>query len=86
MGLRSEENLCEGHMFGLGFQELLVVLLIALLFFGGKKLPEIGSALGQAIREFKRGTTEPSALDRPASTTPESQAKKELPAEDRDRV
>jgi sec-independent protein translocase protein TatA len=46
-------------MFGLGFQELLVVLVIALLLFGGNKLPEVGSALGKAIREFKRATIEP---------------------------
>jgi sec-independent protein translocase protein TatA len=50
-------------MFGLGFQELMVVLLIALLFFGGNKLPEVGSALGKAIREFKRATTEPSVTE-----------------------
>ena len=41
-------------MFGLGFQELLIILVIALLFFGGKKLPEIASGLGKGIREFKR--------------------------------
>jgi sec-independent protein translocase protein TatA len=50
-------------MFGLGFQELLVVLVIALVFFGGNKLPEVGSALGKAIREFKRATTEPNAVE-----------------------
>jgi sec-independent protein translocase protein TatA len=50
-------------MFGLGFQELLVVLVLALLFFGGNKLPEVGSALGKAIREFKRATTEPAAIE-----------------------
>jgi sec-independent protein translocase protein TatA len=50
-------------MFGLGFQELLVVFVIALLFFGGNKLPEVGSALGKAIREFKRATTEPNAAE-----------------------
>jgi sec-independent protein translocase protein TatA len=46
-------------MFGLGFQELVVVLVIALLFFGGNKLPEVGSALGKAIREFKQAATDP---------------------------
>ena len=46
-------------MFGLGFQELVVVLVIALLFFGGNKLPEVGSALGKAIREFKHAAAEP---------------------------
>jgi sec-independent protein translocase protein TatA len=45
-------------MFGLGFQELVVVLVLALLFFGGNKLPEVGSALGKAIREFKHAAAE----------------------------
>jgi sec-independent protein translocase protein TatA len=50
-------------MFGLGFQELIIVLVIALVFFGGKKLPEVGSGLGKAIREFKRGSSEPAEID-----------------------
>jgi sec-independent protein translocase protein TatA len=41
-------------MFGLGFQEILLLLLIALLLFGAKKLPDIGRALGNTIREFKK--------------------------------
>ncbi|MGQ9500205.1 MAG: twin-arginine translocase TatA/TatE family subunit [Dissulfurimicrobium sp.] len=45
-------------MFGLGAQELLIILLIAFLIFGGKKLPEIGSGLGKAINSFKRGLKE----------------------------
>jgi len=40
-------------MFGLGIWELLVLFLIVLLFFGAKRLPEIGSSLGKGIREFK---------------------------------
>lgn len=35
--------------------ELLVVLLIVVLFFGGKKLPQLGSALGESIKNFKKG-------------------------------
>jgi sec-independent protein translocase protein TatA len=42
-------------MFGLGTPELMVILAIAFLLFGGKKLPEIGSGLGKAIRSFKEG-------------------------------
>ena len=40
-------------MFGLGIWELMILFLIVLLFFGAKRLPEIGSSLGQGIREFK---------------------------------
>jgi sec-independent protein translocase protein TatA len=39
-------------------QDLMVILIIALVLFGGKKLPEIGSSLGKAIREFKQATEE----------------------------
>jgi len=41
----------------LGFGEILVVLALALLFFGPSKLPALGASLGQAIRGFKRGLT-----------------------------
>jgi sec-independent protein translocase protein TatA len=44
-------------MFGLGLQELLVILVIALIIFGPSKLPQIGSGLGKAIRDFKKGVT-----------------------------
>ena len=41
---------------GIGMQELLVVLLIAILVFGAAKIPEIARSLGKAIREFKKAT------------------------------
>ncbi len=40
-------------MFGMGMQELLIILLIVLIIFGAAKLPEVGRALGKAIKEFK---------------------------------
>jgi len=42
-------------MFGFGTPELIVILLIAFLLFGSKKLPEIGAGLGKAIGSFKKG-------------------------------
>jgi sec-independent protein translocase protein TatA len=42
-------------MFGLGFQELLIILIIALIIFGPGRLPQVGSGLGKAIRDFKKG-------------------------------
>ncbi|MFQ6110248.1 MAG: TatA/E family twin arginine-targeting protein translocase [Candidatus Aminicenantales bacterium] len=47
------------HMFGnIGFPELLVILAIALLIFGPKKLPEVGRSIGRALREFRRTSDE----------------------------
>ncbi|PLX82492.1 MAG: twin-arginine translocase subunit TatB [Desulfuromonas sp.] len=43
-------------MFGIGFPELLLILAIALIFIGPKKLPEIAKALGRGFAEFKRAT------------------------------
>ena len=46
-------------MFGnIGMPELLVIMAIALLIFGPKKLPEVGKSLGKALREFRRTTDE----------------------------
>ena len=50
-------------MFGIGTQELLIILLIVLVLFGAKKLPEIGGGLGKAIRNFRRATSEPDEID-----------------------
>src|SRR5262245_14405760 len=43
-------------MFGLGFWELMVILVLALLVLGPKKLPDVASSLGKAIRGFRRAT------------------------------
>ncbi len=41
-------------MFGIGSQELMIILLIAFFLFGAKRLPELGKSLGQSIRGFKQ--------------------------------
>lgn len=45
-------------MFGLGVGELVLVVLILMLFFGPKKLPQLGKGIGEAIREFKKAGSE----------------------------
>ena len=50
-------------MFGIGMPELLVILVIIFIIFGAGKLPEIGSALGRGIKNFKKATHEPSEID-----------------------
>ncbi|MHC1744567.1 MAG: twin-arginine translocase TatA/TatE family subunit [Syntrophobacteraceae bacterium] len=47
---------------GIGMPELLVILVIAMIIFGGKKLPEIGSGLGKAIQGFRKATDEVESL------------------------
>ena len=43
--------------FGIGPLELIILLVIVLLIFGGKKLPEVGRSLGSGMREFKKGVS-----------------------------
>ena len=45
-------------MFGMGWQELIIVLIIVVIIFGVGKLPEIGSALGRGIKNFKKSMNE----------------------------
>jgi sec-independent protein translocase protein TatA len=46
-------------MFGnLGFSELMIIMVVVLLVFGAKRLPEIGSSIGKGIREFKRSISD----------------------------
>ena len=42
-------------MFGLGGQELMVILLIVMVLFGAKRLPQLGEGLGRGIKNFKKG-------------------------------
>lgn len=62
-------------MFGLGFSELLVVFIIALIFIGPKKLPELAKGLGKGIRDFQnaaKGLTDQlqDTNDSPTNTPP----------------
>jgi len=45
-------------MFGFGHWELLIIVVIALIIFGAGKLPEIGSGIGKAMRNFKQGVSD----------------------------
>ena len=45
-------------MFGIGMQELLLILVIALIILGPKKLPDVAKSLGKALNEFKRATSD----------------------------
>lgn len=45
-------------MFGIGMPELVVILVIVLIVFGAGKLPEIGAGIGNAIKNFKKATTD----------------------------
>ena len=43
---------------GIGFQEVLLIALVVLLFFGGKKIPELMKGMGKGVRSFKEGMNE----------------------------
>ena len=72
----------------LGLPEIIGILLLALLLFGPKKLPELGKSLGQGIREFKKGTRDMRADiegslkddDEPAPARPAAATKTETQA------
>lgn len=54
----------------LGITEIMILLLILVLFFGAKRIPEIGSSIGKGIKEFKRGLKdEPKEPDETSGTS-----------------
>ena len=59
-------------MFGLGTQELVIILILVMIVFGAGKLPNVGGALGKGIRNFKKGMQESGD-----ETTPPIQDQKE---------
>ena len=50
-------------MFGMGFGELMLILLIVVVVFGAGKLGDVGGDLGRAIRNFRKAMNEPDAID-----------------------
>ena len=61
-------------MFGLGTQEIIFIVLVILLFFGGKKIPEMMKGLGKGVRSFKDGMN---GVDSDEEKEQKSQPKKE---------
>lgn len=59
-------------MMGLGFSEILIIAIIILLFFGGKKIPELMRGLGKGVRSFKDGMNDITNVE---SSDPKEQKK-----------
>ncbi|HZA53279.1 MAG TPA: twin-arginine translocase TatA/TatE family subunit [Candidatus Udaeobacter sp.] len=64
-------------MFGIGMQELVIILVIGLIIFGPTKLPQIGNGLGKAIRDFRKSVSSNDSEDAAKETTKEMS--KDLP-------
>jgi sec-independent protein translocase protein TatA len=72
-------------MFGLGTQELIIILLIVVVLFGATRLPQIGSGIGQAIKNFKKGVREADEIDvTPKQESPEASKKEKIKKEESD--
>jgi len=63
-------------MFGLGYQELLIILVIVLILFGANRLPELARSLGSSVKEFKKGVTEVKVEDTTATAVRKDEEKK----------
>lgn len=55
-------------LFGIGMQEVLIIALIVLLLFGGKKIPELMNGLGKGVKSFKDGMKEIADEDKDRKT------------------
>jgi TatA/E family protein of Tat protein translocase len=66
----------------LGFPEILMILVVVLLLFGAKRIPEIAGSFGKGIREFKRSLSEAKdAIDAPANTDSPGARQLDAPAQ-----
>ena len=63
-------------MFGLGYQELLLILVIVLVLFGAQRLPDLARSLGSSVKEFKKGINEVTKDDASAATKKSEEDKK----------
>jgi sec-independent protein translocase protein TatA len=63
-------------MFGLGYQELLIILVIVLILFGANRLPELAKSLGSSVKEFKKGVSEADKADAAAAAAKKDDEKK----------
>ncbi|MCZ6756087.1 MAG: twin-arginine translocase TatA/TatE family subunit [Gemmatimonadetes bacterium] len=66
----------------LGFGEIMVIMLVVLLVFGAKRLPEVGASIGKGIREFKRSITETNDAITEKDDAPPRQLDSEPPSSD----
>lgn len=64
-------------MFGLRLQEIIIIALVVLLLFGGKKIPELMKGLGKGVKSFKDGLNETSAPEAPEKEQKEEETKAE---------
>ncbi len=62
-------------MFGLGMQEIVIIALIVLLLFGGKKIPELMKGLGKGVKSFKDGMNEKDITDTPKNEAKQDETK-----------
>jgi len=68
-------------MFGdLSFSHIMILLLVLVLVFGAKRIPEIGSSLGQGIKEFKRSLKDAGDEPAPPRTAPPAATSSSLPS------
>jgi sec-independent protein translocase protein TatA len=59
-----------------GTQDIILIGIIVLVLFGGSKLPQIGSGVGQAIRNFKKGISESEEIEAPTDSSKKEETQK----------
>jgi len=69
-------------MMGIGFPELMIILVIIMIIFGAGKLPEIGSAFGNSIKNFKKSMKEAEEIQEEASLEPSTATEEATPEEE----